>query len=226
RQIGQASMLAKRLNSAALPSITGSAAYGPTLPRPSTADPSVTTATLLRLMVRRRASSGLAARARLTRATPGVYAIDRSSRLRSGTFERISILPPRCRRNVRSLTLCTETPGIAAIAATSDSACAVSVAAQVTSTRSIPRLPELTSSAVTTPPACSTARVISLTARPCDATSSRAVIEYDTLGAMVMPLPPFLQRHCSSGDTAGKQAKNIEVRLAPRTLHAWRGIQR
>src|SRR6185437_7802453 len=101
-----------------------------TLPRPSTADPSVTTATLLRLMVRRRASSGLAARARLTRATPGVYAIDRSSRLRSGTFERISILPPRCRRNVRSLTLCTETPGIAAIAATSDSACAVSVPAQ------------------------------------------------------------------------------------------------
>ncbi len=72
RQIGQASMPANRLNSAALPSITGSAAYGPTLPRPSTADPSVTTATLLRLMVSRLASSGLAASARLTRATPGV----------------------------------------------------------------------------------------------------------------------------------------------------------
>jgi hypothetical protein len=45
RQIGQASMSANRLNSAALPSITGSAAPGPMLPRPSTAEPSVTTAT-------------------------------------------------------------------------------------------------------------------------------------------------------------------------------------
>ncbi len=72
RQIGQASMSANRLNSAALPSITGSAAYGPRLPRPSTAVPSVTTATLLRLIVSRRASSGLAASASDTRATPGV----------------------------------------------------------------------------------------------------------------------------------------------------------
>src|SRR5215470_13201699 len=63
RQIGQASMSANRLNRAALPSMTGSAAYGPMLPRPSTAEPSVTTATLLRLIVRRRASSGLAASA-------------------------------------------------------------------------------------------------------------------------------------------------------------------
>ena len=59
RQIGQASMLANRLNSAALPSITGSAAPGPMLPRPSTAEPSVTTATLLPLMVSRETSSGL-----------------------------------------------------------------------------------------------------------------------------------------------------------------------
>ena len=103
--------------------------------------------------------------------------MDRSSRLRSGTLDRISILPPRCSRKVRSLTLCTVTPSTAAIAATSDSACAVSVAAQVTSTRSVPRWPEFTSRAVTMPPACSTARVISLTARPCEATSSRAVIE-------------------------------------------------
>ena len=72
RQIGQASMPANRLNRAALPSMTGSAAYGPMLPRPSTADPSVTTATLLRLIVRRRTSSGLAAIASETRATPGV----------------------------------------------------------------------------------------------------------------------------------------------------------
>src|SRR5919107_1458721 len=38
-------MLANRLNSAALPSITGNAAPGPMLPSPSTAEPSVTTAT-------------------------------------------------------------------------------------------------------------------------------------------------------------------------------------
>ena len=72
RQTGQASMPANRLNRAALPSITGSAAYGPTLPRPSTALPSVTTATLLRLIIRRRTSSRLSAMAETTRATPGV----------------------------------------------------------------------------------------------------------------------------------------------------------
>ncbi len=72
RQIGQASIPAKRLNRAALPSMTGSAAAGPMFPRPSTAEPSVTTATLLRLMVRRRASSGFSAIAMQTRATPGV----------------------------------------------------------------------------------------------------------------------------------------------------------
>ena len=42
------------------------------LPRPSTAEPSVTTATLLRLMVSLRTSSGLPAMAMETRATPGV----------------------------------------------------------------------------------------------------------------------------------------------------------
>ena len=72
RQIGHASMSAKRLNRTALPSITGSAAPGPMLPSPSTADPSVTTATQLPLIVRRVTSSGLAAMARLTRPTPGV----------------------------------------------------------------------------------------------------------------------------------------------------------
>ena len=72
RHSGHASIPANRLNSAALPSITGSAAFGPMLPSPSTAEPSVTTATLLRLIVSRRASSGLAAIARQTRATPGV----------------------------------------------------------------------------------------------------------------------------------------------------------
>ena len=72
RQTGQASTLANCLNSAALPSMTGSAAAGPMLPRPRTAEPSVTTAIVLRLMVRFRAASGFSAMARQTRATPGV----------------------------------------------------------------------------------------------------------------------------------------------------------
>ena len=72
RQTGQASTPANRLNSAALPSITGSAAAGPMLPSPSTAEPSVTTATVFRLIVSRRASAGFSAMARQTRATPGV----------------------------------------------------------------------------------------------------------------------------------------------------------
>ncbi len=72
RQIGQASMPPNLLNRAALPSITGSAAPGPMLPSPSTADPSVTTATELPLIVSLETSSGFFASARLTRPTPGV----------------------------------------------------------------------------------------------------------------------------------------------------------
>ena len=45
RQIGTESTPANCLNSSALPSMTGSAASGPISPRPSTAVPSVTTAT-------------------------------------------------------------------------------------------------------------------------------------------------------------------------------------
>ena len=72
RHTGKASTLPNSLNSTALPSMTGSAAAGPMLPRPSTAEPSVTTATALRLMVSRRASSGRSAIALHTRGTPGV----------------------------------------------------------------------------------------------------------------------------------------------------------
>ena len=72
RQIGNASMPANRLNRAALPSMTGRAGMAPRLPSPRTADPSVTTATVLRLIVSRRASSGFSTSARDTRATPGV----------------------------------------------------------------------------------------------------------------------------------------------------------
>ena len=68
-------------------------------------------------------------------------------------------------------------------ACTIASACSVSRAAQVRSTRSRSWLNGVTSRAVTAPPACSTTWVSSLTARPRDGTSSRTVIEYDTLGA-------------------------------------------
>ena len=60
------------LKSIALPSITGSAASGPMSPKPKTAVPSVTTATVLRLIVSWNALLGSAAIAIETRATPGV----------------------------------------------------------------------------------------------------------------------------------------------------------
>ena len=65
-------MSANRLNSAALPSITGMRGAGADVAQPRTADPSVTTATVLPLIVSRRTSSGWSASARQTRATPGV----------------------------------------------------------------------------------------------------------------------------------------------------------
>ena len=64
-------MLANSLNNIALPSITGMAASGPMLPSPSTADPSLTTATELCLMVSVLALRVSAAIASQTRATPG-----------------------------------------------------------------------------------------------------------------------------------------------------------
>ena len=55
-----------------MPSITGRAASGPMSPSPSTAVPSLTIATQLRLIVRFQTLSGSSAIARETRATPGV----------------------------------------------------------------------------------------------------------------------------------------------------------
>ncbi len=51
RQIGKASTSANSLKSIALPSMTGIAASGPMSPRPSTAEPSETTATVFALIV-------------------------------------------------------------------------------------------------------------------------------------------------------------------------------
>ncbi len=65
-------MPANSLNSIALPSMTGIAAWGPMSPSPSTAVPSLTTATEFFLMVHSRACDGSPAMAVHTRATPGV----------------------------------------------------------------------------------------------------------------------------------------------------------
>ncbi len=72
RQIGKASTPANSLNRQHLPSITGIAARGPMSPRPSTAVPSLTTATVLRLIVYWKALSSSCAITRQARATPGV----------------------------------------------------------------------------------------------------------------------------------------------------------
>ena len=71
-QIGKASTPAKFLNSSALPSMTGMAASGPMSPRPSTAVPSETMATVFLRMVSSWLSSGRRAIDMQTRATPGV----------------------------------------------------------------------------------------------------------------------------------------------------------
>ena len=70
--IGKASTSANSLNSIALPSMTGMAASGPMSPRPSTAVPSVTTATVFALIVYLKAFWRFSAMALHTRATPGV----------------------------------------------------------------------------------------------------------------------------------------------------------
>ena len=58
RHTGNASTPANSLNRRALPSMTGMAAVGPMSPRPRTADPSVTTATVFFLMVKSWARAG------------------------------------------------------------------------------------------------------------------------------------------------------------------------
>ena len=62
----------------------GQSRLRPMSPSPSTALPSVTTATVFCLIGEAQTFAGSAAIALETRATPGVYAIDRSSRVLSG----------------------------------------------------------------------------------------------------------------------------------------------
>ena len=71
-QMGKASTPPNSLNSTALPSMTGRPASGPMSPRPSTAVPLETTATMLPLKVYLYTSSGFALILRQGSATPGV----------------------------------------------------------------------------------------------------------------------------------------------------------
>ena len=136
--IGNASTSPNSLKSIALPSITGSAASGPMLPRPSTAEPSVTTATMCCFVVSDHTFSGVSAIAWETRATPGVYAIERSSRVFTGDRGTTSIFPPRCIRKVRSETWRTSTPSTCRTFSTTWSRWAASAARMVTSRTLVP----------------------------------------------------------------------------------------
>ena len=93
RTIGYASTPPNSLKRIALPSMTGRAASGPILPRPRTAEPSETTATLFALQVRSYAFVLSLAISRQTAATPGVYAVERSSFVARATFEVTEIFP-------------------------------------------------------------------------------------------------------------------------------------
>ena len=68
-----------------------------------------------------------------TRATPRLYAIERSSRVFSGALETTSSLPPRCINSVRSETCSTSTPSSARTASTMRSRCPLSDASTLTS---------------------------------------------------------------------------------------------
>jgi hypothetical protein len=110
RQIGNASTSANSLKSIALPSITGIAASGPMSPGRARRA-SETTATVFALIE----VEGLdlsSAMYSQTRATPGVYAIERSSRVFSGYLLCCSIFPFLCISKVRSVKLRTRAPRV------------------------------------------------------------------------------------------------------------------
>ena len=102
RQIGTALTLPKLLNRAHLPSMTGIAASGPMLPRPSTALPSLTTAIVLAFWVYSYTAAGSCAIALQGSATPGVYASARSSRVEMSILGTVSSLPFHSRCSSRA----------------------------------------------------------------------------------------------------------------------------
>ena len=138
RQIGQASIPPNSLKSIAFPSMTGIAASGPMSPRPRTAVPSETMATAFLRIVRENDFFGSLAIAMQTRATPGVYAMERSFRVLIATLGWTSIFPPRCIRKVRSDTLTIFTPGISLTVLMIFWACSMPCARAVTSRMTVP----------------------------------------------------------------------------------------
>ena len=89
-------------------------------------------------MVRENDFFGSLAIAMQTRATPGVYAMERSFRVLIATLGWSAIFPPRCIRKVRSETFTTFTPGIALTASMIFWACSMPFARAVTSRVTVP----------------------------------------------------------------------------------------
>ena len=92
-QSGNASTSANTLNNAHLPSITGIPASGPISPSPSTAVPSVITATRFERLVYLYDKSTSFEISRQGSATPGVYATESSSLFVTFALDTTSILP-------------------------------------------------------------------------------------------------------------------------------------
>src|SRR6266540_2495916 len=112
--------------------------------------------------------------------------MDRSSRVRSGTFGVTSSLPPRWSRKVRSLTLCTRAPGMASTASVIASAWRASEAFTVRSTTSRSGCDSTMSTATTAPAASPTAVVMRPMPSGSDPRWTRMVIEYDALGTLIL----------------------------------------
>ena len=93
KQIGTAFTPPNCLNNIAFPSITGSPASGPILPKPKIALPSVITATVFAFIVTSYTSRLPSAIPLHTAPTPGVYTSAKSSRERTGVLGVTSILP-------------------------------------------------------------------------------------------------------------------------------------
>src|SRR3712207_7165493 len=72
---------------------------GPRLPSPSTAEPSLTTATLLALLVKANTLSRSCAMARQTRATPGVRSEEHTSELQSRQYLVCRLLLEKKKKN-------------------------------------------------------------------------------------------------------------------------------
>ena len=88
-----------------------------------------------------------------TRATPGVYTMERSLRVLIGLLDRTSILPPRCARKVRSDTFTTFTPGSFPTAAAISFSCSSSRALTVMSRMTVSLPKPAMSTAPMSPPA-------------------------------------------------------------------------